>query len=339
MADEWDAISRDVKPGINKSGAQTGAQTLIMDDGSTKPVDPWDAVSKGVTNKKTTAAEPSYANEENEQSLWGRAKNRTSEMGAILQNMGQGVPIARNYLPFNEDAQIYKEENPKSATGLNVAGGVLSTLPAGVAMSGLKLVPQVVAGSGIGGMLGFGDSATDSNKSWGDVWDDTKSGAKWGALGPLLGKMLSPGKPAAAMPTEQLSKVIPKGRVIQGMGSKNQPSGEVVDQLADIAKSAGKSSRDKLAESSLPSWFNDANVKRMSSAALGAGGMMGMGPFGITAALLPYLPDAAKAGVKAAKKYPNSNWASKGDVSPKDLVRALTLYKASHTDSDGRDTN
>lgn len=260
---------------------------------------------------------------------------RLGEAWTALKTAGKGVPIAGNFISEDEAMRKFAEDNPKTATGLKIAGGVGSMLVPGMAIGRLAGVgTQMMAGAGLGGLLGIGNNATNPDPNKPDWKEEGGWGALFGGLGPLGAKLLSPGAPAAKMPDANPFKSInlPKGRVVQGAPSLGRPSEEVVNDLSSLARSAGNKARDEAANKSVPHWLNnDANIRRLSSAALGASGMMTMGPYGIMAGIIPYTPSMARAGFKAAAKYPNSNWASRGiagtDISTKDIVRALALQK------------
>lgn len=256
---------------------------------------------------------------------------RVKEAWTALKTAGKGIPIAGNFINEDEDMKRYAEDNPKTAAGLKIAGGVGSMLIPGMAIGRLAGVgTQMLAGAGLGGMLGIGNNATNSDPNKPSMAEEGGWGALFGGLGPLGAKILSPGAPATKIPsTDPLKSMkIPKGRVVQGMPSLDHTSEEVTKRLSELARSAGNKAREEAANKAVPHWLNnDANIKRLSAAALGSSGMMSMGPIGLAAGILPYTPAMARAGFKAAAKYPNSNWASKGTISTKDIVRALALQK------------
>lgn len=254
---------------------------------------------------------------------------------AAVGHMAKGVPILGNFVPDNQWMKDYEDDRPAVAKGLQFAGGVASTLPLGM---GLGLIPgavrQTAAGAGLGALLSAGDSATNSNRKWSDLPEDIAWGGITGATGPLLGKLLSP----KAVPGQTLMKpnVPPSG--VPPMGSKyifsrDRTTTQGAEALRRAQEAAAASAKARAQNAPMPNFLNnDANIRRLSAAALGSMGMYSMGPAGLLAGAIPYTPAMARSVVRGARGWPHATWAGRNipgtPVSTKDLVRALMLNNA-----------
>lgn len=273
--------------------------------------------------------------QESQKPIFGDDPYRLKEAKTLAKIAGKGVPILGNFIDNDEAMQRYSEENPKTAKGLQIAGGVGSMLIPGMAIGRLgSLGYQVVAGAGLGGMLGVGNNYTNPDPNKPSMSSEAGWGALFGGLGPVGSKLLSPKQPLPPMSEGiKLDSIkLPPGRVVQGFPDLNRFSAEGKKQLASLEKNFHKQKASAEIEKNMPHWLNnDANIRRLSGAALGASGMMSFGPMGLAAGAIPYIPAATRGAYRTAMKMPNASWANKGikgsDITTNDIIRALALQK------------
>lgn len=127
------------------------------------------------------------------------------KIGTGAKIAAQGIPIAGRFIDDTPETVRFKRENPALSTGLDIAGGVTSTLPltgplavAGAGAKGLGLIGSLFASGALGGAIGAGDKVADNiakgkEQDGDEILGEGLLGFSGGMLGPAVGKVLSPG--------------------------------------------------------------------------------------------------------------------------------------------------
>lgn len=283
---------------------------------------------------------------------------RVKEAWTALKTAGKGVPVLGNYIDTDEAMRKFAEDNPWTAKGLEVAGGMTSFIPVvkGVQMlsKGIPLAQKLATQMGIYGTIGAGtsaaDTATNPDAQEGDLETNTKIGGLIGMFGPLAGKMLSPrnlpkGKPTARAPDP--------GAKVRGSdpyldpAHRMGPLGKVADDALDKAvASSSKAARERVINAEMPGWVKNLDkfskynrdinpgMRMLTSGLLTGGGLFG-GVGAIPAMAIGSLPYTAPAAIKGLRKASMATWANKPiantNLTTKDIVNAMALQQASET--------
>lgn len=132
----------------------------------------------------------------------------------MTKEIGKGIPIAGHYIPQDEDMTAMEQNHPITTGIARGTGAIGSTAPlsAGMGMlTGAKLIPAMMGQASLGGGLAAGDVAAEKggNVTADELKDKATTGAMWGAAGPLVSKMLSPGTIIASRPPPAPTKPPP----------------------------------------------------------------------------------------------------------------------------------
>lgn len=118
----------------------------------------------------------------------------------INPSLVKGIPVAGQMVPQTEELTQFEENNPGTATALNLAGGVGATLPMSVgvaANTSAKLLPQALNQGMLGATLSTGDTLAEKGlETTGDEFNKSAmSGFAGGSLGAALGRLITPSVP------------------------------------------------------------------------------------------------------------------------------------------------
>lgn len=237
-----------------------------------------------------------------------------------LPIIGQGI---KRMFPESERIQDYRQQNPMTSKTYEAVGEYAPFLPvAKWANTGRNLIASMTAGGSATGIARGLDSLADPDKDKAEIMPDMFRGFGEGTLGPLAGKILSPGTKAAQMPKNDVLSSIKMrpGRVVQGAPQLGNVSDDVTQKLSELAKKAGSKAKDAAAPTA---W--DKAVKPLSSGMLATAGAMAFPPWGVGLGIAPFIPGMAKGTVELMKKYPNATWAHKPVKGAKGLTTAEIL--------------
>jgi hypothetical protein len=109
----------------------------------------------------------------------------------------KGIPVLGALAPDTEAQVKYEQEHPIASKMGELTGNIVSTLPlaGGVAANSARgLIPQIFGQGMLGGTLRTGDTlARQGSEAAEQIPSEFGKGFGWGSLGPILGKMITPG--------------------------------------------------------------------------------------------------------------------------------------------------
>lgn len=284
---------------------------------------------------------------------------RVKEAWTALKTAGKGVPILGNYITEDDSMKQYKEDNPWTAKGLEVAGGMTSMIPAvkGVQIASkaapiLKhLAAQMGIYGGIGAGLGAADTATNPDAQEGDMKSNAITGGITGMFGPLAGKLLSPRALPTAKPTARApdphTKVRGSDPLLGDPAHRMGPLGKATDEFIDkVVAGASAKAREKVINAEMPAWVKSLDraseyskkiapgTRMLASSLLAGGGLFG-GAGVIPAAAIGSLPYTVPAAIKGVRRASMASWANKPikgtNLTTKDIINAMALQQAGNT--------
>lgn len=149
----------------------------------------------------------------------------------ISPSLIKGVPGARHYVPQTEELSQFEEEHPITSKGLQVAGGITSTLPmaAGAAVrSGTGFIPQWAGQTAATTAINTGDLAAKHGLNIPD--DELKHGIESAAATSLLPAALTKAvgqqqRYLPAMTPSEAKAFIKKYPAPESLGGYNFPQG------------------------------------------------------------------------------------------------------------------
>lgn len=287
---------------------------------------------------------------------------RLGEAKTLIKIFGKGIPTVGNYINTDDAMRKFADENPMSAKGLEIAGGLTSFIPvvrgaqmatkavSTVAPFVKNVLPQMGLYGSIGAGVSAADTATNPDAQEGDVASNAKTGFATGMFGPLAGKMLSPralppGRPTARAPdphTKVRGSDPYLGDPAHRMGSLGRETDSAIDK---IVAGASAKAKEKVINAEMPAWVKSLDkasayskkiapgTRMLASSLLTGGGLFG-GAGVIPAAAIGSLPYTVPAAIKGLRRAGMATWANKPikgtNLTTKDIVNAMALQQASN---------
>ncbi len=159
--------------------------------------------------------QPSQSNTQNVPFAWDAMMNKlrtgqgqpvpgsaVKELKAIGGELVKGVPMGGTYMPQTQEMTEFEQQHPTLSTMARIEGGTAATLPFGMGVSGLAaktaypLALNAVGQTALGAGLSTGDVVAEKG-GWGNISNDDivkalMYGGGFGAIGPAVGKLITP---------------------------------------------------------------------------------------------------------------------------------------------------
>lgn len=242
MANPWDDLVESNVPGV------------VLDSGE-KPASPWsDLVEPEETKEKLVKKQknlPPLVRIPMLEKLLGKPEDSPSAP-TVARQIAKGVPIAGGFVPQNEEMTEMEQNWPGATKAANISGNVLGTAgPVGALTKGtqfMRLPGQVAAHAGMGAGMNMADVAARKgfDAEGKDFAIEGTKGAVFGGLGPILNKILSPGKTDAQILHKGLSRqeqaeMLAMERALRKSGlSRKESQTQARKEWADAVRESNK---------------------------------------------------------------------------------------------------
>lgn len=241
----------------------------------------------------------------------GKAEDSPSAP-TVARQIAKGVPVAGAFVPQNEEMTEMQKQWPGATAAANASGNILSTAgPIGMvgkATGGLGLGSQVAGHAALGGVTDAADKAVrDPTASAVDILMSGGKGAAWGSVGPILNKIISPGKTDEqlwnSISRKGLEEVKEEARVLFNSGAHTRKQSQDLAKKIwlDAQKGAKKQETEGVVRKFLNRTADTDDLTKMalrSLAGMAGGYALSRHPFlstavGLASAGAPYAPRVA----------------------------------------------